>query len=370
MTSPRPVTFVCGTPVGGALDSTIALAEAAASSGHAVRLIVAAIDPYRSRPRLTGAAVKLERKSATLGRLTWSIIDRLTREASTDQVGTVVVEKSSNVSATLAYGHKPDALVVMNSLRPLDLRRILRFNIRNNTPTAWYLREAASLSAVGELGPTVDVLLANSSPLAKLAEELCDRHCNFVPSVIDREGLREPSSRESILLVNPITSHGLEEALALAKLLPQHEFVFQESWPLDHATLLALHARISTLSNVEFRHRVARDLIFRDTRLLIAPHSPDTVGPSRPRTALEAQFLGIPMIAHDIPGLTSVAASPDLLVSPGSKATVWVQKIERLDADYQRYSRDATEFANREMPDEHTLWRSFAVACTPFLDMR
>jgi hypothetical protein len=73
------------------------------------------------------------------------------------------------------------------------------------------------------------------------------------------------------------------------------------------------------------------------------------------------------MIASDLPGLAAVAASPDLLIPKGSSAGAWLEAIERVDADYARYSSVARVFADRELLPPDEIWRRFAVACDPHL---
>jgi glycosyltransferase involved in cell wall biosynthesis len=245
----------------------------------------------------------------------------------------------------------------------LDLRRLLDLAEATSSPTVWYLREETSLAMAGEMGPRVGTLLANSEPLAQHASDLTGRACHFVPSVISREGLSDPVERARLLMVNPIASHGLDTVLSLARTNPQRQFALQESWPLDDGDRAALERAAEVLPNVEVRPRTDRSQVFRDARALLLPHAAYELRSSRPRVALEAQLLGIPIVAHDIPGLAAVAGSPELLVEEGGALEKWVEALDRLDADYDRFSTEARRLAERAMPDAEAVWTAFRAAC-------
>jgi glycosyltransferase involved in cell wall biosynthesis len=359
------ITFVCGTPHGGALDSTVSLAHEAMRQGRAVHVIVSRDDPYRTRPRTTSALVKLEQAWAPLGRQAWRVHDRVASRTRTALLHGVTIERSSNVVGSAA--RLAASVIVANSLRGLDLRRLMHVGAASSTAIVWYLREATALSLI-DIGRHADVLVANSRPLAAEVQRRSGRPCQYVPSVIDRSGLQVPGERRVVLLVNPIASHGLEVALDLAALRPDRSFVLQESWPLGRSAVADLERRIRDLPNVELRARTDRASLYRDARVLLAPHDPQAMDLSRPRVALESQLLGIPLLGTDIPGLAAAAASPDLLLAPGSAAPAWSDAIDRIDAEYAEYSSRAARFADAELPDAQEVWQQFVAACEPVID--
>jgi glycosyltransferase involved in cell wall biosynthesis len=361
----RAITFVCGTPHGGALDSTVSLASEAMRQGRAVHVIVSRDDPYRTRPRTTSALVKLEQAWAPLGRTAWRVHDRVASRTRPEQLHGVTIERSSNVVGSAT--RLAPSVIVANSLRGLDLRRLMDVGAASSSAIVWYLREATALSLT-DIGRSADVLVANSRPLAAEAQRRSGRLCHYVPSVIDRSGLEAPRERRAILLVNPLASHGVDLALDLAVLRPDRSFVLQESWPLDTSAVADLQRRIRDLPNVELRARTDRASLYRDARVLLAPHDPQVMDLSRPRVALESQLLGVPLLGTDIPGLAAAAASPDLLLAPGSSPHAWSDAIDRIDAGYGEYSARAARFADAELPDAQQVWRQFVVACEPVLD--
>jgi hypothetical protein len=360
------ITFVCGTPIGGAVDSTVSLAEQARAHGHSVALLVAAKSGYDRLPRVTAGIVRVGERSQQLGAVAWRLHDRLSSRTSSDPVP--LVERASEVVAAARRRHRPGALLVINSVRRLDLQRLLDLAHRSGSHSVWYLREVASLAMAAELGPLVGTLMANSRPLAEQASELAGRPCRFIPSVISREGLTEPERRERLLLVNPIASHGLETVLSLARARPDRTFALQESWTLEPEMRVALQRSVEGLGNVEVRPRADRSHVFRDARALLLPHDAEELGSSRPRVALEAQLLGIPIVANDIPGLASLAGSAELLVPDGAGLEAWLGTLDRLDQDYERYSAEARRLADREMPSSEAVWAAFSTACGSILE--
>ncbi|CAB4759105.1 unannotated protein [freshwater metagenome] len=354
------ITFVCGTPHGGALDSTVALAQCARDAGHPTTVVVAASDPYSTDRRLNAALVRLSRWSAPLAHSAWRIYERRHRRATRDEVSHFTVLRATDVVAVARSVHPAGGLVVVNSVRRLDLKRLIELAQAMSSGVVWYLREATSLVSVAELGPLVDVLLANSVPLAAEASRLAGRACEYVPSVISVDDLVEPTERRSLLLVNAVASYGLDEAIEIARRRPNDHVVLQESWPLEASDLASLRERTQALPNVEFRHRTERSAIYRDARIMLLPHAANVVGLNRPRVALEAQHLGVPVIAYNTPGLAAVVAS-DRCIVENDGIDGWVTAIDRIDGDYGRSVAEARSFAAQELPTNEVIWHRFAV---------
>ncbi len=357
------IIFACGTPYGGALDSTLTVARFGRDSGFRVDVVVADQDPYRTRPRLTGALVKVARTSKKLGSVAWRIYDRAFSRTSQGVANGVDVRRTSDVAAAITRIAVRGDLIVVNSVRKIDLQRITAHARQAGCRVAWYLREPSSLAFVATDGHLPDVLIANSRPLADEAARLSGRHCGYVPSAIEREGLAEPLQRSTLLLVNPLPQFGLQEALTLARHLPEQHVVLQESWPLEGDQVAELQQLISSLPNVEFRRKVSRTELFVDTRAILAPYAPGKNGESRPRVMLEAQLMGIPMVGHTVPGISSVAASKDLLVTVGATGQEWANRIAKLNSHYEQYSADARVFADSEMPIGQRLWQELLREC-------
>jgi glycosyltransferase involved in cell wall biosynthesis len=358
----RPITFACGTPHGGALDSTASLASCAIAAGREVTMVVAAGDSYSRARRVQAGLVRAARVNRLAGRVGWRLHDSLSGATSPEIYADVPILRARDLPAAVARHHRPGGVIVANSVRRLDLERLLDLAKNTRSALVWYLREASSLAFVAELGPRADVVVANARPIAAEAARRAGRECPYVPSVITREGLHEPDTRRSVLLVNAVAAYGLQEALAVGRALPDDHVVLQESWPLSADQLAELLDQLSSLPNVEFRRRGPRSAVYRDARIMIAPHSPEAVGLNRPRVAVESQAVGVPVIAHDVPGLRSVVASPELLVPVGSGADEWVARIRRVDSEYSRFESRAREFADSEMMSPEQVWEAFCVA--------
>lgn len=357
------ILFACGAPHGGAFDSTISLAASAQAAGHHVRLVCASADPYQQRRRLTAALVKARQRHERLGSILWAAHDQLLSGSRDEQLREFVIRRARDLPAAVARIAESADLLVVNSVRRLDLERIIELAAKRSLLTVWYLREPSSLAFVGQFGSAVHALIANSLPLAEEARMLSGRAVPFVPSVINRSGLTEPTTRDELMLVNPLTEFGVDTAIEMARHMPDQHIVLQESWPLDEKDFSALSAHIADLPNVVLRRRVDRNHLFRSTKAIIAPYSVKGAGSSRPRVMLEAQLLGIPMIAHDVPGLRSVAASAELLVPVTAGVEGWAATVRRLDAGFEQFSKAARRFADDEMPSAAQVWQMFAASC-------
>lgn len=360
----RPITFVCGTPHGGALQSTRSLVAAAREAGHPVRFLVMDKDPYAAWRRTIGALETARQAAPTLGRVGWRAFDRAIGRRPSDAAQE---QRVTNLTGSLARAMRPGELLVVNSVRGLELSRLADLARVRGTPFVWYIREESSLAHLARYGSHVDLILANSMPLARQVEDRAGRECSYVPSVISVDDLREPDNRAKILLVNAAPSHGSDELLAMAAAAPHRRFVLQESWPLHEQQFQALVRAIDGRPNVEIRHRTHRSRVYRDARIMLAPYAPEATGLSRPRVALECQYLGVPLIAYSTEGLSAVAASPDLLLPPGSDEGRWLAAIDRVDDEYELYSDRARAFATGELPSPQEVWRRFVDACAPLL---
>lgn len=351
--------FACGTPYGGALTSTVSLARIASHHGADVRVLAAAGDAYVANRRRIGAAIKLGHVSRRAASVAWHLVELSTRRTELREVDGFPVHRTNDVPAALrALPQRPDA-IILNSLRPLDLRRALDVGDSWGCPIEWVLRETTSLAAIKAMPDAFDALAANSPPLVDEVVARTARECAYVPSHIQLAAA-PPAVRSKILLVNPVAFHGADVAFALAGAMPDQEFVLQESWPLVNADRAALERCAARHRNVEVRARVPPGHLFHDTLLLLAPHSGDELRYSRPRVVLEAQSLGIPVVATDLPGLRSASAVPELLVEPGASATTWQAAIERAIAEYEAFSIDARRITSDDSFDAACVWRRFA----------
>lgn len=328
-----------------------------------MKVIVAAQDAYSAAPRLTGAVVKLETAAPILSRALWSAYGALASDSHHLTDNGLLITRTNDLPGLASKAVRRGDLLVVNSVRRLDLRRLIEVARRRGCRVVWYLREPSSLTHASEYGRAVDVLIANSRPLAAAATERAGTPCGYVRSAIDRADLHAPHSRDSLLLVNPLPAFGLNEAIAIAGRLSQQKVILQESWTLDPESEAIITSRIEHLVNVELRHRCERSSLFRDSRALLAPYSADVAGLSRPRVVLEAQLMGVPVIAHDVPGLAATTASPELLVPIDAGIDGWLRAVERLNDSYDEFCTRAREFADSELSTPSATWAEFAAVC-------
>lgn len=345
------------------MTSTLALAAIGADHGEHVLVIAPAGDPYRSNRPWISAAVRAEALSDTLGRAAWWAVDRRLGAVTPDVREGHELLRAADVPAAVRGLPVRPSLLVVNSMRSLDLGRLVRFARATRIPLAWYLRETSSLKLVERWGPEVGVLIANSEPLAAEATARSAQCCHFIPSFVDPAGLAARGVPTKILLINPIHSHGLDIALAMATALPGQSFVLQESWPLDAGSRRELASKVAKLSNVEVRERCDRGELYRDARVLLALHIGEDQRLNRPRVALEAQYLGIPCVGADTPGLRSVAASPELLVPVDAPPEAWVAALERAIRDHRHHVDRARRLAAADPGlDSTEIWCRFEAA--------
>jgi glycosyltransferase involved in cell wall biosynthesis len=227
----------------------------------------------------------------------------------------------------------PPDVVVASSLDRISWRR-LRAQLRNDRiPSVLYLREDVAQGHLSITNAPPDLLLANAGSLAERARA-AGFACLVIPSAIDTAATQVTSTRERVLLVNPLPSHGVDRLWAVAQARPDIPFAVQESWPLPDPARADVVATTARLPNVEFRPRTT-DLgaIYRDARLLFVPHRLD----NRPRVIAEAHANGIPVVASAYPGLVEATGPGGILVDPAAPDEDWIDAIGHLWDDRARY---------------------------------
>ena len=200
-----------------------------------------------------------------------------------------------NAAATALADWKPD-VVVVSSVDRTAWRRIRRDTAKAGVKCVLYLREEALLPHL-DLTTPPDLVLANSRGLVDSCRAL-GWEATLVPSVIDLSACEVDSERTKALLINPTRAYGLERAVELAEACPDIGFVFQESTRLTPDELGVVTSICERFSNIEFREFCTNPAdIYRDARVLLAPYT-DFLESNRPRSVLEAQWNGIPIIGN------------------------------------------------------------------------
>lgn len=229
----------------------------------------------------------------------------------------------------------PPDVVVASSVDRVSWRRLRAQLKADGIPSVLYLREESAQGHLSISNAPPDLLLANAESLAQRARA-AGFPCVTIPSAIETAATRVDSTRERVLLINPLASHGVDRLWAIARARPDILFAVQESWPLSQTALQRVTAEAASLPNIEFRPRTKDlGLIYRDARLLLAPHRLD----NRPRVVVEAQANGIPVVASAYPGLEEAVGPGGVLVDPDAPDDAWIDTVARLWDDTDRYER-------------------------------
>ena len=332
----RRLLFVSSVVEGGSGRSQRELAAALRDGGRRVRFLVDAGDAAKRRRWLlsefTDAAVRFEGRP--VGRPVDGVRRRLGARAQRREIDGLPHE--STIAPENAFEHsvrrwRPD-VVVVSSISRVTWRRVRAVCRARSIPTALYLREAP---AIGHLtaGLFPDLLIANSGTLVDDAARL-GHHAALVPSVVRVAPMAQPPTREVLLLVNPLASHGLHVVGPLAAARPDIPVVLQESWSLDGADRREVERLVGAHPNAMFRAFEPRaDMVFRDARMLLAPHQVD----NRPRTVLEAQANGVPVVAGDLPGLQEAVGTGGVLVPHDAGPEEWIRAVGAVWDDEARW---------------------------------
>lgn len=292
--------------------------------------------------QLWDASVRFADTPVLGGSTNWlrSIPGRTPQRTTGDVLVSVAPE---NAFPDIAISFKPDVVVGSSVARPA-WREIRSACDELAIPAVLYLRENTALKHLEPVHGQHAAVLANSHTLVSDAAELYNVNAAFVPSIVDLSASSVRSTRERVLLVNPRVEHGVDIVEDLASAFGTVEFVLQESWLLDSSEKRHVDQIIQRHPNVCFRKRTDSPAdVYRDAAIVLAPHKID----NRPRTILEAQSNGIPVIASDLPGLVESVGNGGIIASDLNE---WVDAMHALwqdPATYRQYEQHARSHANR-----------------------
>lgn len=151
-----------------------------------------------------------------------------------------------------------------------------------------------------------------------------------------------------ITLVNPTPGKGADTFYALAKALPDYEFLTVKSVYGEQIAVPNISAHLHP--NVETMEHTAdiREAL-RKTKVLLMPSNYESYG----RVAVEAACCGIPAIAHPTPGLKESLGDAGIFCDRDD-IPAWKAALERLYTDevyYHKRSSLALELANSLDPE-------------------
>jgi hypothetical protein len=347
------ILFVNGTGFGGSLMSTQSLAASLVEVGHNAALVCQRTDEPRTlwlhkrleNLRARTAETPLEGAADRLVRLPGRTLHEI--ERAPFRVWSSPVPANALGPALREFS--ADVVVAASVYRPQwrQMRRDLRCR---GIPSVLYLREQSALSHLTADGAAPDLLVANSAALAAAAAD-AGYSAEIVPSVVDLSCVATASSRERVLVINSDPSYGGALALDIAERCPEIPFVLQESWHAGSASP-EIVTRAAQLGNVTVRRFTSYTAeIYQDARLLLVPY-PSAFASARPRSVLESQSNGIPVLATDLPGLREISGEGAVFVEAHADADHWATVLRSLWSDSSRLEQLAGEAKKRvQAPD-------------------
>lgn len=173
-----------------------------------------------------------------------------------------------------------------------------------------------------------------------------------VHPVVEREHY-ECERGTKITLVNPTPGKGVETFKALARLLPNREFLAVEGGYGEQMIVSpdgpTKHGQLRASGNIEWMaHTPDIRNVFRKTKILLMPSEYESFG----RVGIEAACAGIPTICHPTPGLKEAFCDAGIFIDRNEIAA-WFNEVERLMTDdvyYHKRSQIVLELAQRIDP--------------------
>lgn len=174
-----------------------------------------------------------------------------------------------------------------------------------------------------------------------------------VHPVVEREHY-ECERGTKITLVNPTPGKGVETFKALARLMPNREFLaveggYGEQMIVEQGARLKPN-QVEAGGNIEWMaHTPDIRNVFRKTKILLMPSDYESFG----RVGVEAACCGIPTIAHPTAGLKEAFGDAGIFLDRNEIAA-WFNEVERLMTDdvyYHKQSQIVLEMAKQIDPE-------------------
>ncbi len=190
--------------------------------------------------------------------------------------------------------------------------------------------------------------VANSAFTAAAYRSRFGATCTVIHPIINPEQYRTEVTGRYVTFVNPSPLKGLAIAIEVARLLPDIEFRFQETWPLSSRERSSLTAAIGAIPNIVLAPR-EEDMrkVYAQTRILLAPSQwAEGYG----RIATEAQISGIPVIGSHRGGLPEAIGDGGSILPADASPQTWAAEVRSLwhdDTRYKALSEAAQRYAAR-----------------------
>lgn len=236
----------------------------------------------------------------------------------------------------------PTTVVVATAISRVGWRRLRSQATSLRSPLVFYLRGQTMVDHLSCAAPP-DQAIVNSDALVP-AVQAHNIEPAVIYSIIDLADYDVSTSREVVLVVNPIPDYGSDLAVRIASALPEINFVFRESHTMGAPERMALQQALGPLENVRLLPPTnSIEEIYGRAKLLLVPYPDGPLRTNRPRVVMEAQRAGIPVIASAVPGLIAMLSEHGLIVD-SDDAEVWAGQIRSLwnnDEAYAAYSQAA-----------------------------
>jgi glycosyltransferase involved in cell wall biosynthesis len=133
-----------------------------------------------------------------------------------------------------------------------------------------------------------------------------------------------------ITLVNPTPGKGVETFKALARLMPEQEFLAVEGgYGEQKITAPGTHPNTAASGNIEWMaHTPDIREVFRKTKILLMPSDYESYG----RVGVEAACAGIPTICNPTPGLVEAFSDAGIYIDRNEVAA-WFNEVQNLLTD-------------------------------------
>lgn len=240
-----------------------------------------------------------------------------------------------------AHEYGPDILITHLDLTP----QAMQLSLDIKRPLAHMIHNSMQLKYHGVIPFKCQLAIFNSHWVAE-AEEWKGEQIVIHPIVEPDRYRCEKGTK--ITLVNPTPGKGADTFYALAKALPDYEFLTVKSVYGEQIAVPNISAHLHP--NVEtMEHTADAREFFKKTKVLLMPSNYESYG----RVAVEAACCGIPTIAHPTPGLKESLGDAGIFCDRDDIPS-WKVAIERLYTDdvyYRKRSDLALELAGSLDPE-------------------